>query len=85
MAKNSQFDFSDLTPAERLQLAQDLWDSVDSAAGIDVLPLTAEQRAELDRRLADLESNPADGSPWSEVKKRVIDQLQDGSRRKRGA
>ena len=85
MAKNSQFDFSDLTPAERLQLAQDLWDSVDSAAGIDVLPLTEEQRAELDRRLADLESNPSDGSPWSEVRKRVIDQLQDGSRRKRGA
>ena len=85
MAKKSQFDFSDLSPAERLQLAQDLWDSVDSAAGIDVLPLTDEQRAELDDRLADLEANPNDGSPWSDVKKRVLDQLRDGSRRKRGA
>ena len=85
MAKTPRFDFSDLTPAERLQLAQDLWDSVDSAAGIDVLPLTEEQRAELDRRLNDLQENPNDGSSWADVKKRVIDKLKDGSRRKRGA
>jgi putative addiction module component (TIGR02574 family) len=85
MAKNSLFDFSDLTPAERLQLAQDLWDSVDSAADIDVLPLTEEQRAELDHRLDDLKANPDEGSPWPDVKKRVLDKLKDGSRRKRGA
>jgi putative addiction module component (TIGR02574 family) len=31
-------------------------------------PLTAEQRAELDRRVADDDSFPADVVPWDEVK-----------------
>ncbi|MGQ0563143.1 MAG: addiction module protein [Gemmatimonadota bacterium] len=85
MAKNPHFDFTQLSPAERVQLALDLWDSVDPAAGVDVLPLTDEQRAELDRRLADLESNPGDSSPWSEERDRLLAQLQDENRRKRGA
>jgi putative addiction module component (TIGR02574 family) len=34
---------------ERIRLAEDLWDSV--AADQGALPLTAEQKAELDRRL----------------------------------
>lgn len=35
---------------ERLRLAEDIWDSIH--ADPDSLPLTEEQRAELDRRLA---------------------------------
>ena len=85
MAKNQHFDFSNLSPAERLQLAQDLWDSVDPSAGVETLPLTESQRQELDHRLTDLESNPNDGSSWAEVKSRVISQLETESRRKRGA
>jgi putative addiction module component (TIGR02574 family) len=85
MAKNPHFDFSGLTPAERLQLAQDLWDSVEDAVGIDVLPLTDEQRAELDHRLADLESAPDDGSSWDQVKDQVLNRLRNESRHKRGA
>jgi putative addiction module component (TIGR02574 family) len=85
MAKNPHFDFSNLSPADRLQLAQDLWDSVDPAAGVDTLPLTESQRQELEHRLADLESNPNDGSSWPEVKDRVIKNLETENRRKRGA
>jgi putative addiction module component (TIGR02574 family) len=85
MAKKPQFDFSELTPAERLQLAQDLWDSVDDAASIDVLPITEEQRAELDRRLADLEANPKDGVPWEQAKREILDQLSSKKRHRRGA
>jgi len=85
MAKNPHFDFSQLTPAERLQLAQDLWDSVDDAVGVDVLPLTEEQRAELDRRLADLEANPEDGIPWEQAKREILDQLSSDKRHRRGA
>jgi putative addiction module component (TIGR02574 family) len=85
MSKNSHFDFSQLTSAERLALAQDLWDSVEDAAGVDVLPLTDEQRAELDLRLADLESNPDDGIPWEQAKGEILDELKNENRHRRGA
>jgi putative addiction module component (TIGR02574 family) len=49
MSQNPHFDFSHLTPAERIQLAHDLWNSVDR---VDVdRTLTEAQRAELQRRL----------------------------------
>ena len=52
--------------AERIQLMGDLWDSIadDSAC----LQLTDAQRAELDRRLDDFESNPGAGVPWDQVR-----------------
>jgi putative addiction module component (TIGR02574 family) len=83
MTKNSHFDFSNLSPSERLELAQDLWDSVDSAAGLDVLPLTDEQREELEHRLTEYKANPNAGSPWSEVRERLLGQLR--GRRNPGA
>ena len=85
MAKNPHFDFSQLTPAERLELAQDLWDSVDDAVGTDVLPLTPELTAELERRLADFEANPNDAVPWEQVKRDILDGLSGENRRRRGA
>jgi putative addiction module component (TIGR02574 family) len=59
-----------LTVAERIQLAQDLWDSI--AEDADALPVTAEQQAELDQRLADADQNPGDGSSWLDVKSRLL-------------
>ena len=38
-----------LTMGERIKLVEDLWDSI--AADQGVLPITADQRIELDRRL----------------------------------
>jgi putative addiction module component (TIGR02574 family) len=59
--------------AERIQLAQDLWDSIAEEA--QALPITEEQRAELDRRLADAEQNPGEGHSWAEVKARLLHDL----------
>jgi putative addiction module component (TIGR02574 family) len=59
----------DLTPAEKLQLVQDLWD--DLASSPENVPLQDWQRAELDRRLADFERDPNSRSPWPEVKKQL--------------
>ena len=42
-------DLFSLSIPERIQLVEDIWDSI--AADKKVLALTAEQRAELDRRL----------------------------------
>ncbi len=63
------FDISRLSVAERIQLAQDLWDSV--AAETGDLPLTEAQVAELDRRLAALARDPDAGEPWEVVRARV--------------
>ena len=69
----------------RLQLDQDLWDSVEDTAGTDVLPLTEEQRAELDYRLADLEGAPEDASSWEEVRDQLRNRLAGEKQHKRGA
>lgn len=50
---------------ERLNLVEDLWDSI--AAERDALPLTGEQKAELDRRLARYETDRDTGRPSKEV------------------
>lgn len=51
MRINTDFDFRHLSAAERIQLAQDLWDSLDPAEIEAECPLTPEQAAELDRTL----------------------------------
>jgi putative addiction module component (TIGR02574 family) len=59
------FDFSHLTPSERVQLADELWESL--ADQPEVLPLTEAQTAELDRRLEAYRKNPGAGLPWREA------------------
>lgn len=56
---------------ERMELAGAIWDTVAENAGADVLPVSASHRAELDRRLADLEANPGTGRSWEEVRARL--------------
>jgi putative addiction module component (TIGR02574 family) len=59
----------DLSPAEKLQLVEDLWD--DLAGTPDAVPVHDWQKQELARRKANLLKNPASGLSWTEVKKRV--------------
>lgn len=63
-------DILSLSVAERIQLVEDIWDSV--ATESDAVELTSAQRAELDRRLADLDADPNSGQPWEEVKARLL-------------
>ena len=56
-----------LSPGDRLELIEALWDTLSE----EDIPITPEERALLDARLADLEANPGDQSPWSEVKARL--------------
>jgi putative addiction module component (TIGR02574 family) len=63
-------DLFKLSPAERIQLAEDLWDSV--AADPQALPpLTDVQVAEIERRLADHARDPASAVEWADVRARL--------------
>ena len=54
-----------LPAAEKLTLVGELWDAI-AAEGLP--PLTPDQRAELDRRRAAFEADPASGRSWEQVK-----------------
>jgi len=58
---------SSLSPADRLELISKVWDTLSP----DDLPVSDTERAMLDARLADMERNPDDQSPWPEVKVRL--------------
>ena len=66
-------DLRTLSIDERMQLVEDIWDSI--ATDQAILPLTDEQRIELDRRLDAYETDNIRGREASEVvtdlKKRV--------------
>ena len=59
----------DLSPSEKLQLVEDLWD--DLAGTPEAVPVQDWQKQELARRKANLQKNPASGLSWEEVQKRV--------------
>ena len=57
----------DLSPSEKLQLVEDLWD--DLASTPEAVPVLDWQKHELARRKANLLKNPASGLDWEEVKR----------------
>lgn len=59
----------DLSPPEKLQLVEDLWD--DLAASPSAVPVHEWQKNELARRKANLMSKPGSALTWDEVKNRV--------------
>lgn len=54
---------------ERIRVAETIWESIVDHP--EALPLTDEQRSELDRRLDAIEKDPAAGSSWAEVRGRI--------------
>ncbi len=58
-----------LSPSEKLQLVEDLWD--DLAVMPEAVPIHDWQKEELDRRKANLQKNPALGLTWEEVQRRI--------------
>lgn len=55
----------DLPIEERIRVVEDLWDSI--AADQGALPLTADQKTELDRRLDTYEIDKNPGRPAADV------------------
>lgn len=63
-----------LSPAERLRLISEIWDSLPEQAPPK---LTDEQSQELDRRIALMDANPAALLPWAEVEARVLGKIRE--------
>lgn len=62
-------DIEQLSVAERIQLVEDIWDTI--AADPERIQITDAQRRELDRRLDAYRQNPGGGASWEEVKARI--------------
>jgi putative addiction module component (TIGR02574 family) len=58
-----------LSPSEKLQLVEDLWD--DLAAASEDVPIYEWQKAELDRRKEQLKSAPMITVSWEDIKQQV--------------
>lgn len=65
MGKLAEKDLLSLSIAERIQLVEDIWDSIASVPG------AVEQKVELDRRLDEYHADPAKSSPWNVVRDRI--------------
>ena len=58
---------------DRLALVEEIWDSI--AADSGAVPLIDTQRAELERRYVEDQTNPADATPWEDVKTSALSRL----------
>ncbi|MCL0071442.1 addiction module protein [Thermodesulfovibrionales bacterium] len=59
-----------LSIPERIQLVEDIWDTI--AVEADSVELTEEEKKIIDERLEAYHQNPNLGSPWGEVFKRIV-------------
>ncbi len=70
MKKISAVDVAELPLDERIQLVEDIWDTIAE------LPETVEvpewHKAELNKRLEHYHANPSEGTPWSELKEKLL-------------
>ncbi len=70
--KISAADALELSIEERIQLVADIWDSISEHP--EAVKITPEVRTLLDERLSAYRKDPDSGSPWSEVKERILNQ-----------
>jgi putative addiction module component (TIGR02574 family) len=66
----SAADTLDLSVSERIKLVAEIWESI--AECPEEIQLSDQARQLLRKRLAAYRANPEAGSPWAEVKKRIL-------------
>jgi putative addiction module component (TIGR02574 family) len=69
MSRLTKESILELSVSERIQLVEDIWDSIEKVPG--AVRLTDEQKMELDRRLDGFHNEPAEGSTWDVVRERI--------------
>ncbi|GJL66416.1 MAG: antitoxin [Nitrospirales bacterium] len=72
MNKLTAADALCLSIPERIQLVEDIWDTIASQA--EALELTEAEKTLLEERLEAYHNNPTVGSPWSTAYKRITHQ-----------
>jgi len=70
-------DPSQLSVDERLELIDQLWDSVARDAP-ERLELTPDEEAEIERRSEELRANPELAVPWDTMRARILSGLERG-------
>lgn len=70
MTKITVTDTLSLSIPERIQLVEDIWDSI--VAHVDEVELTDEEKILIDERLESFHSNPQKTSSWDEVFMRIV-------------
>lgn len=58
-----------MTVAARVELALDIWESLEGE--ISKMPLSAEDEEELESRDRELDNQPDSGLTWAEIRKRI--------------
>ena len=66
MGTVNMHEIEQLTIEERIQLVEEIWDSI--AATPENLELTEAQKQELDKRLEEYQRDKFPGEPWEDVK-----------------
>jgi putative addiction module component (TIGR02574 family) len=69
MSRLAKEDILNMSISERIQLVEDIWDSITEVP--EAISLTDTQKKELDHRLDSYHNNPKEGSPWEQVRKRI--------------
>ena len=69
MKKLTAIDTLDLSVPERIQLVEDIWDTI--AVKADSVELTDQDKSIIDKRLKVYHNNPHSGSPWEDVFDRI--------------
>lgn len=59
-----------LSIPERIQLVEDIWDTI--ATEPEAIELTEEEKRMIDERLEAYHRNPDLGAPWEDVYKRIV-------------
>jgi putative addiction module component (TIGR02574 family) len=62
-------DTLELSIPERIQLVEDIWDTI--AAQADVVELSEQKKMVIEERLSAYHKNPQAGSPWEDVVKKI--------------
>lgn len=70
MKKITATDTIELSIPERIQLVEDIWDTIATEA--EAIELTEDEKRIIDERLEAYHRNPNLGSPWEDVYRRIL-------------
>jgi putative addiction module component (TIGR02574 family) len=64
-------EYMKLSISERIQLVEDIWDSI-AADALNAVELSSEQKTELHRRVAAHRADPTTAVPWEQVRAKLF-------------